>query len=212
MCPGLPYSGTAVRSLMTCDDEATTGRRTSVALPLNLSRRSARLTAMPPQDIAVSVLDSGSWQALTYLFGRSGASNGCWCQYWLLGRDYHRRDRTLNRQALHDEVDRIPAHRAELAACPLRRTAAGRRRRVGDAVLLRAHALAGPGRDVGAHRCGSRPRRSAWPGHAGGLSGRSRRQWRHQEPVPGRAATVPAAGFAEVSRLSKERPVVRYRP
>ncbi len=40
------------------------------------------------------------WPAVDALFGRSGASNGCWCQYWLLGADYHRRDRELNRRAL----------------------------------------------------------------------------------------------------------------
>jgi GNAT superfamily N-acetyltransferase len=45
------------------------------------------------------------WPALEALFGRSGASNGCWCMYWLLGPEYHRRDRALNRQALRESIE-----------------------------------------------------------------------------------------------------------
>lgn len=43
------------------------------------------------------------WGALAALFGNAGASNGCWCQYWMLGPDYHRHDRSLNRAALRWE-------------------------------------------------------------------------------------------------------------
>jgi hypothetical protein len=43
------------------------------------------------------------WRDLADLFGRAGASNGCWCQYWLLGPGYHRRYRALNKDALHRE-------------------------------------------------------------------------------------------------------------
>lgn len=43
------------------------------------------------------------WADLCELFGRAGASNGCWCQYWLLGPDYHRRDRALNKDALRGQ-------------------------------------------------------------------------------------------------------------
>jgi GNAT superfamily N-acetyltransferase len=43
------------------------------------------------------------WEDLCGLFGRAGASNGCWCQYWLLGADYHRRDRTINKDSLRRE-------------------------------------------------------------------------------------------------------------
>ena len=45
------------------------------------------------------------WTALERLFGRAGASNGCWCQYWLLGTEYHQRDRQLNRTALRVEIE-----------------------------------------------------------------------------------------------------------
>lgn len=43
------------------------------------------------------------WEALVALFGNAGASNGCWCQYWILGPAYHRHDRALNRTALRSE-------------------------------------------------------------------------------------------------------------
>jgi GNAT superfamily N-acetyltransferase len=38
------------------------------------------------------------------LFGRGGASNGCWCQYWILGPEYHKRDRVENRRDLQEQV------------------------------------------------------------------------------------------------------------
>lgn len=49
-------------------------------------------------------LTGETWDALARLFGRGGASNGCWCQYWLLGPRYHDRARALNRQALESEA------------------------------------------------------------------------------------------------------------
>jgi GNAT superfamily N-acetyltransferase len=51
-------------------------------------------------DFEVRPVDADGWPALRGLFGRAGASNGCWCQYWLLGPGYTRRDRTLNRDDL----------------------------------------------------------------------------------------------------------------
>ncbi|SEA52951.1 GNAT family N-acetyltransferase [Leifsonia sp. 21MFCrub1.1] len=53
------------------------------------------------------------WPDILRLFGPAGASNGCWCQYWLLGPDYHRRDRKANRDDLHHQVD---ADRAGIVA------------------------------------------------------------------------------------------------
>jgi GNAT superfamily N-acetyltransferase len=40
------------------------------------------------------------WPALEDLFGRAGASNGCWCMYWRLGPGYTRRPREQNRDDL----------------------------------------------------------------------------------------------------------------
>jgi GNAT superfamily N-acetyltransferase len=50
--------------------------------------------------VAVKPVTEELWPALADLFGGGGASNGCWCMYWILGPDYHRRPRELNRGAL----------------------------------------------------------------------------------------------------------------
>ena len=50
---------------------------------------------------------------LRELFGPAGAENGCWCQYWLLGAGYHRRDRGENAADLESQVE---AGRAGLLA------------------------------------------------------------------------------------------------
>jgi GNAT superfamily N-acetyltransferase len=48
------------------------------------------------------------WPALEDLFGKGGASNGCWCMYWRLGPEYHKRPREKNRRALRSLVRRGP--------------------------------------------------------------------------------------------------------
>jgi len=40
------------------------------------------------------------WPALEDLFGRAGASNGCWCMYWRIGPAYHERPREQNKADL----------------------------------------------------------------------------------------------------------------
>jgi GNAT superfamily N-acetyltransferase len=57
-------------------------------------------------DLVIRPLTTELWPALEDLFGSGGASNGCWCMYWRLGPDYHRRPREDNRRDLR-----------ELAAC-----------------------------------------------------------------------------------------------
>ena len=42
-------------------------------------------------DLPISFLTAGRWPALEDLFGRAGASKGCWCMYWRIGPRY--RDR-----------------------------------------------------------------------------------------------------------------------
>ena len=54
--------------------------------------------------IRVAPATADTWPHLRGLFGRSGADNGCWCQYWLLGAEYHRRDRSRNRDDLEAQV------------------------------------------------------------------------------------------------------------
>ena len=48
------------------------------------------------------------WPALEDLFGKSGASNGCWCMYWRIGSAYYKRPREKNKAALRKIVQRGP--------------------------------------------------------------------------------------------------------
>jgi GNAT superfamily N-acetyltransferase len=50
--------------------------------------------------IVVRPLSAETWPALENLFGRAGASNGCWCMYWRLGPRYHERPRVENKRDL----------------------------------------------------------------------------------------------------------------
>jgi GNAT superfamily N-acetyltransferase len=54
-------------------------------------------------EFTVEAVDADRWPDLAALFGRAGADNGCWCQYWLIGAEYHRRDRTENRRDLEEQ-------------------------------------------------------------------------------------------------------------
>lgn len=56
--------------------------------------------------IEVREATADAWPDVEQLFGRAGASNGCWCQYWLLGADYTRRDRTQNQTDLQTQINR----------------------------------------------------------------------------------------------------------
>ena len=47
------------------------------------------------------------WPALEDLFGKWGASNGCWCMYWRIGGAYRGR-RSENRETLRKTVKRGP--------------------------------------------------------------------------------------------------------
>ena len=51
-------------------------------------------------DYLVSPLTAERWAALEDLFGRAGASNGCWCIYWRIGPRYRDRPRADNKRDL----------------------------------------------------------------------------------------------------------------
>ncbi len=51
-------------------------------------------------NLSVRPLTRARWAALEDLFGKSGASNGCWCMYWRIGRRYTERAPEQNRQDL----------------------------------------------------------------------------------------------------------------
>jgi GNAT superfamily N-acetyltransferase len=60
-------------------------------------------------ELTVHPMTPDRWPALEDLFGKGGASNGCWCMYWRIGPANHRRPRELNRDALRARVEQGPA-------------------------------------------------------------------------------------------------------
>ena len=58
--------------------------------------------------LTIRPLTPGLWPALEDLFGKSGASSGCWCMYWRLGSDYYKRPREKNKVAFRSIVKRGP--------------------------------------------------------------------------------------------------------
>jgi GNAT superfamily N-acetyltransferase len=59
-------------------------------------------------NLTIRPLTPDLWSALEDLFGKAGASNGCWCMYWRIGSEYHKREREKNRNAFHELVKRGP--------------------------------------------------------------------------------------------------------
>jgi GNAT superfamily N-acetyltransferase len=55
-------------------------------------------------DLAFSPLTAEQWPALEDLFGRPGASNGCWCMYWRIGPRYRDRPREENKRDLEQRA------------------------------------------------------------------------------------------------------------
>jgi GNAT superfamily N-acetyltransferase len=53
-------------------------------------------------ELMVRPVTAGLWPALEDLFGRSGASNGCWCMYWRIGPGYRQRPHEQNKHDLRD--------------------------------------------------------------------------------------------------------------
>lgn len=58
--------------------------------------------------LTVRALTPDLWPALEDLFGKPGASNGCWCMYWRIGSLYRQRPRDENRSAFRRIVKRGP--------------------------------------------------------------------------------------------------------
>ena len=58
--------------------------------------------------LTIRPLTPDLWPALEDLFGKGGASNGCWCMYWRIGSEYHKGTREKNRSAFRKIVKRGP--------------------------------------------------------------------------------------------------------
>jgi GNAT superfamily N-acetyltransferase len=59
-------------------------------------------------NLTIQPLTPSLWPALEALFGKGGASNGCWCMYWRIGPEYHKRPRENNRIAFRSIVKHGP--------------------------------------------------------------------------------------------------------
>jgi ribosomal protein S18 acetylase RimI-like enzyme len=57
--------------------------------------------------LKVRPLTPNLWPALEDLFGPRGATDGCWCMYWRLGKEY-KRERSKNKSAFRRIVKRGP--------------------------------------------------------------------------------------------------------
>jgi GNAT superfamily N-acetyltransferase len=51
-------------------------------------------------DLTIRPLTAEQWPALEDLFGKTGASNGCWCMYWRIGPRYRSRPPADNKEDL----------------------------------------------------------------------------------------------------------------
>ncbi len=79
-------------------------------MPTQAHARSSpkRRTSPQRRRLAVRPLTAELWPALEDLFGRSGASNGCWCMYWRIGGAYRDRPKEENRAELRSIVQNGP--------------------------------------------------------------------------------------------------------
>jgi GNAT superfamily N-acetyltransferase len=59
-------------------------------------------------NLTIRPLTPSLWPALEALFGKGGASNGCWCMYWRIGPEYHKRPREKNKSAFRRIVKHGP--------------------------------------------------------------------------------------------------------
>ncbi|HEV8505922.1 MAG TPA: GNAT family N-acetyltransferase [Chitinophagaceae bacterium] len=50
--------------------------------------------------LSIQQVTKDRWADLERLFGKQGACNGCWCMYWRIGAEYHKRDRSQNKADL----------------------------------------------------------------------------------------------------------------
>jgi GNAT superfamily N-acetyltransferase len=53
-------------------------------------------------ELTFGPLTDENWPALEDLFGKPGASNGCWCMYWRIGPRYRNRPREDNKRDLEN--------------------------------------------------------------------------------------------------------------
>lgn len=72
------------------------------------NRGNLRGEAVSNVTLTIRPLTPDLWPAVEALFGKSGASNGCWCMSWRIGTLYHKRPRVENKGAFQEVVKRGP--------------------------------------------------------------------------------------------------------
>lgn len=65
-----------------------------------MAERESPAAQEPALDLVFSPATGDLWPALEDLFGKPGASNGCWCMYWHIGPGYRARPREQNKRDL----------------------------------------------------------------------------------------------------------------
>jgi hypothetical protein len=76
-------------------------RRATIRQRCQRQRRNTPATTQDAvMDLTISPLTPERWAALEDLFGKAGASNGCWCMYWRIGPRYRDRPREDNKHDL----------------------------------------------------------------------------------------------------------------
>lgn len=143
-------------------------------------------------ELVVHPLTPANWSALEDLFGKGGASNGCWCMYWRIGPAYHRGPRAQNRGALRAlaPVDDLPVW--SVSCFYVRR--GYRRKGVMSALIVAA---------LKAAKRGGAPALEAYPVDTA-CAGATRNVF------TGTAAAFRRAGFAEVACRAPSRPLMRH--
>jgi len=139
--------------------------------------------------LTFSPLTAERWPALEDLFGRAGASNGCWCMYWRVGPRYRDRPREDNKRDLERLARAGPP--PGLLAFYVRRT--HRRRGVMGGLIDAAVGVAG---SAGAPAVEAYPVDTSVPGHTRNL-------------FLGVASVFAEHGFEVVARRQPDRPIMR---
>lgn len=178
--------------------------------------------------LSIRPLTPDLWPALEDLFGPSGAVNGCWCLYWRIGAAYRQRPRGRNKAAFREIVKQGPppgllAFAGDLAVgwCQLTSRAdlpamdrSWRLKRVDEVPVWSISCFyvrkgyrrqgictALIGAALKAARRAGAPAVEVYPLDAA-LS--------PSATHTGYVTTFTRAGFKEVARRSKERPIMRY--
>ena len=193
---------------------------------------------MPKKERNVSGLEfhpltAEKWADVEQLFGQRGACGGCWCMSWRLARsDFMRQRGELNREALKGLVDsgKVPGILAYSAGQPIGWCAVAPREafpRLERSRILRqvddkpvwsvvcffvAKAFRGKGMNAKLLDAALNYVKGQGGNIVEGYPVEPNRDWRPPDPFvyTGLVSAFRKAGFVEVCRRSRTRPIMRY--